>query len=68
MEVTSKQTASCGVNEVGSYVRGNFSGEQSGQGDPSKTANSIWKKDSFGNTVDLTIQCLVKDCQRREKT
>lgn len=41
MEVTSKQTASCGVNEAGSYVRGNSSGEQSGQGDPSKTANSI---------------------------
>lgn len=40
----------------------NSSGEQSGQGDRSKTPKCNQKKDSFGNTVDLSIKCLVKDC------
>ena len=40
----------------------NSSGEQSGQGDRSKTPKCNQKNDSFGNTVDLSIKCLVKDC------
>jgi len=62
IEVTSKQTSSCKVNEEKIGKSEILSSKQSVQRDPS--TNSSWKEDYFGNT----IKCLVRECPKQEKT